>query len=297
MELHQIRYFLAVSDTLNFTRAAEICNVTQPALSRAIQQLEGEIGGPLFRRERKLTHLTDLGLLIRPQLHRIVESLSAAKREAGTFLAPGKPQLRVGIMCTVGPTRFTGLMSDFQMRCPDVALRIVEGTPAVLTVKLEQGEIDLALMASATGFSERFKVRPLYRERFLIACPAGHRFAKMSAVPISDVNNENYLLRINCEYRNAISELLQQSGSAVHICYRSEREDWIQNMVAAGLGICFIPEFTALLPGLVLRPVIEPELWRDISLVAMGEESLGIPAARFVKAASNYPWPASLYAT
>ena len=60
MEMHQIRYFLAVAQTLNFTRAAEQCNVSQPALTRAIQQLEDELAGPLIRREGKLSHLTDL---------------------------------------------------------------------------------------------------------------------------------------------------------------------------------------------------------------------------------------------
>src|SRR5262249_49974825 len=68
MEMHQVRYFLAVAQELNFSRAAEKCNVSQPSLSRAIQQLEGEFGGPLFHRERHLTHLTDLGEMVRPHL-------------------------------------------------------------------------------------------------------------------------------------------------------------------------------------------------------------------------------------
>ena len=77
MEIHQIRYFLSVCETLNFTRAAERCNVTQPALSRAIQKLEDELGGQLFRHERSLTHLTDLGHLMRPQLEQVVEGEKA----------------------------------------------------------------------------------------------------------------------------------------------------------------------------------------------------------------------------
>ena len=68
MEMHQVRYFLAVAQELNFSRAAEKCNVSQPSLSRAIQQLEGELGGPLFHRERHLTHLTDLGEMVREQV-------------------------------------------------------------------------------------------------------------------------------------------------------------------------------------------------------------------------------------
>ena len=78
MEMHQIRYFLAVAETLNFTRAAEKCNVTQPALTRAIQKLEEELGGLLLRRERNLTHLSDLGRLMKPHLEQILSESESA---------------------------------------------------------------------------------------------------------------------------------------------------------------------------------------------------------------------------
>jgi DNA-binding transcriptional LysR family regulator len=117
----------------------------------------------------------------------------------------------------------------------------------------------------------------------------------MKAVPIAEVNGENYLLRTNCEYRNAIADHIKNCGGAINICYRSEREDWIQNMVAGGLGICFIPEFSALFPGLVLRPVIEPELWREVSLVSMRDRTLTPAASKFVKAVGAYSWPESRF--
>src|SRR6266550_8807501 len=86
MDMHHIRYFLAVCETLNFTRAGEKCNVTQPALSRAIQQLEDEVGGLLFRRERNLTHLTDLGTLLRPRLQQIIDGVNDVKKDIKKFL-------------------------------------------------------------------------------------------------------------------------------------------------------------------------------------------------------------------
>ena len=76
MEMHQVRYFLALSDTLNFTRAAERCNVAQPSLTVAIKKLEAELGGPLFRRERNRSHLTDLGRLMKPHFERIRDTSS-----------------------------------------------------------------------------------------------------------------------------------------------------------------------------------------------------------------------------
>ena len=106
--MHQVRYFLAVADTLNFTRAAEQCHVSQPALTRAIQQLEEELGGLLRRRERRLTHLTDFGRLIEPHLRQLFADAEAAKTTAKRFLNMQAAELRLGVMCTIGPARFMG---------------------------------------------------------------------------------------------------------------------------------------------------------------------------------------------
>ena len=81
MEMHQARYFVALCETLNFTRAAEKCNVTQPSLTRAIKLLEDELGGPLFNRERNQTHLTELGRLMEPHLREVLDQ--AGRRGRG----------------------------------------------------------------------------------------------------------------------------------------------------------------------------------------------------------------------
>jgi len=108
MEMHQVRYFLAVAQHLNFSRAAEECNVTQPSLSRAIQQLEAEFGGPLFHREHKFTHLTDLGQMIRPHLEKIYSSAVKAKRVSRDLTEFRKVPLKFGIMSTISPLGTTG---------------------------------------------------------------------------------------------------------------------------------------------------------------------------------------------
>ena len=94
MELHQIRYFLKACETLNFTRAAEQCGVSVPSLSRAIHTLEEELGGQLFRRERHLTHLTDLGRLMQMHLSTIDKAADAAKRDAKDYSIRVSPQAR-----------------------------------------------------------------------------------------------------------------------------------------------------------------------------------------------------------
>ena len=149
MEMHQVRYFLAVADTLNFTRAAEQCHVSQPALTRAVQQLEDEMGGLLLRRERKLTHLTDFGRLIEPHLRQLSADAEAAKTTAEKFLNLQAAQIRLGIMCTVGPARFMGFLADFNHANPGCDLTLIEGVPGRMSEMLLKGELNLAVMAAA----------------------------------------------------------------------------------------------------------------------------------------------------
>ncbi|MBY5869572.1 LysR family transcriptional regulator [Rhizobium leguminosarum] len=290
MDIHHIRYFLAVCETRNFTRAAQNCNVTQPALSRAVQQLEDEVGGLLFRRERNLTHITDLGNLLRPRFQQVQDELLGVKTEASRFLCLNDAHLKVGIMCTIGPRRFTGLLTDFNMRHKGIQLQLVEGIPAKLSGLLEQGELDIAIMSSADNFPERFDVTPLFRERFMLAFPAGHRLSQYDAIPIAAIDGEIYLRRVNCEYWDYLTDLCDAQGVSTIVSYSSEREDWIQNLVAGGLGICFIPEYSAVVPGLQVRPVTEPEVTREVCLVTVTGRRFSPAVSTFVSAVKSYGW-------
>ncbi len=291
MDLHHIRYFLAVCETKNFTRAAELCNVTQPALSRAIQQLEEESGGLLFHRDRQTVSVTELGMLMRPRLQQVVEELSKARTDARKFLTLEDAQITLGIMCSVGPRRFTALLGDFRLRYPGISVRLVEGSLKQLCARLESGDLDVAILADPEEYSERFQTRLLSRERFLVAFSTSHRFNSFDAVPVKEVDGENYLRRLNCEYREVIAGHIRELGCRINVCYQSEREDWIQNMAAGGLGICFIPEFSAAMPGLKTRPVVEPELWREVRLVTMAGRRLSPALLSFVKTVGAHSWP------
>lgn len=291
MELHEIRYFLALSKTLNFTKAAETCNVSQPALTRAIQKMEDELGGLLFSRERNNTHLTELGRLLEPHLSEVLSRTHLAKETASRFLRLDSAQLRLGVMCTIGPVRFVSFLSRFNQRNPGVDLTLVEQTPAQLSELLTKGDIDAALMASPEAFPDPLQAQPLYAERFVVACSAGHRFARKNALRIADLDGESYLQRINCEYKDHLRDVCASHGANIVRSYRSEREDWILTMVAAGMGVCFLPEYSNTVPGVISRPVVDPPIQRDISLVTVAGRRWSSPLSAFVRAIRGYCWP------
>ena len=291
VELHEMRYFLALSKTLNFTRAAEICNVSQPALTRAIQKMEDELGGLLFSRERNNTHLTELGRLLEPHLTEVLARTQAAKETAGRFLRLDSAQLRLGVMCTIGPVRFVSFLSRFRADNPGVEMTLVEAVPDRLSELLLKGELDVALMARPEGFAVPLQPQPLYQERFVIACSAGHEFARKTAIRVAELDGQPYLARINCEYFDALRNVCHANGSRLLGSFRSEREDWILTMVAAGMGVCFLPEFSNTIPGVVSRHIIDPSVAREVSLVTVAGRRWSSPLSAFVRAVRQYRWP------
>lgn len=291
MEIHEIRYFMALCRTLNFTKAADACHVSQPALTRAIQKMEDELGGLLFSRERGNTHLTELGRLVRPHLEDVIARTDAAKETAGRFLSLDNAPLRLGVMCTIGPVRFVSFLSEFRIQNPGIEVTLVESTPDLLTESLTRGETDLALLARPGGFDSPLRAIPLYRERFVVACSAGHRFASQAAVPVSALNGESYLARVNCEHQDVLRETCRSHGAQLRRSYNSEREDWILTMVAAGMGVCLLPEYSNTVPGVVGRPMVDPVVEREVCLVTMAGRRWSKPIEAFVSALRHYRWP------
>ena len=290
MEFHQVRYFLTLSETLNFTRAAELCNVAQPSLTRAIKLLEDELGGPLFRRERNQSHLTELGHIMRPYLEDVWKNLKDARGQAERFVKLKDTPLAVGIMCTIGPNRIVRLLQRFREEQPGVRLNLIDGTARELHDQLERGDIDVAIYAWPAGRDDRFHAQKLYRETFLVAFPPGHRFEKLNAVSLKDTHNENYLQRLNCEMVDDFDAALLERTAQINICYGAERETWIQTMVMAGLGISFIPESTPRLVDLPVRPIVDPEVERTVELVTVRGRPYSPAVGAFVREAVRHRW-------
>lgn len=290
VEMHEVRYFLAACEALNFHKAAERCHVTQPALTRAIQKLEAELGGRLFNRERSHVRLTDFGLLMRPHLDEVLRRTLDAQLVARSFLKLEAASMTLGVMCTIGPLRFVGFLNAFRRDHPGIAITVTEGVPSRLSERLLEGELDVALMAQPQPFDRRFAAERIYSERFGLAFCAGHRLERHNALQLDAVEGESYLDRINCEFASHIDELCKARGITIDVAYRSEREDWIMAMVAAGMGVCFAPEFSALAPGVCYRPVADPAIVRQVSLVFVRDRPLSAAVAAFAKAVRCYDW-------
>jgi LysR family hydrogen peroxide-inducible transcriptional activator len=269
MELYQIRYFLTLCDTLSFARAAERCHVSSPSLTRAMQKLEQELGGTLIRRERRLSHLTELGQLVRPLLEQVLANAELAKTRATRFLDTERAPLKLGVMSTLGPNRLAPFLARFSMAGLGAELTIVEARLVELHELLCSGILDVAIATRLESAHVRLKYRPLYDERLVVVFPAGHRFAKLDAVPLCELRGENYLQRPHCGMEDALVRHCTGQGFKLRVVYRSERDDWIETMIAAGRGITIMPEYTHFGRATLARMLIDPELGRSVSVVTI----------------------------
>ena len=291
MEMHQVRYFLAVAEELNFSRAAAKCNVSQPSLSRAIQLLEGEFGGQLFRREHSRTHLSDLGKMIRPHLETVYNAAKKAKDLSSDVTKMQRTPFKLGIMSTISPNEIVDLIAALEARYEGLELRLCDASAADLRKRLLVGDLEVVIYAlPGEEADERTHVQPLFSEQMVIAVNRQHRLANEVGFPVKELNGEHYIHRMNCEFAGYADHILQEKGVTCTPTFWSERDDWTLAMVAAGLGFAFMPANSVNHPDVVGIPVIEPEFWRQVNLVTVRGRPYSPGVGALVREAMRKKW-------
>ena len=159
-----------------------------------------------------------------------------------------------------------------------------------MLARLESGDLDAALLA-LPNLSDRLQTVPLYTERYMLAFPSGHWFAKQDAIRLSDLEGVDYLKRVHCEFVDHFEALGSARPLGVNVRYTSEREDWVQAMVAAGIGCTIMPESLPTIEGIGVRPLTAPEVSRTVAIATVRGRPFSPPLQTLLRAASRYPWP------
>lgn len=290
MEMGQIRYVLSVARHMNFTRAAEDCGVSQPALTKGIKALEAELGAPLFNREGRRISLSGFGRSMLPHFKSIAEEAEATRALAENFRLLAQVPVKLGVQNTIGHVRLARFLAEFEARHEGIELAVSEASRDVLQSQLDSGEIDLAILTRDEA-GEQFRLTPLYEERYVVVFPPGHRLGNANAISLNQLSGQPYVDRLSCELREMVMEVCESQGVELYARFRSEREDWVQAMVLAGIGFAFMPEYSVTLPGLVQRPLIEPEVSRAVVAATVPGRQHSPAAAALMRAAQGFRWP------
>ena len=241
MEMHQLRYAVAVVRAGNFSRAAEQCHVSQPSLSQQIMKLEEELGERLFDRTKREARLTRHGEAFLQRAVRILEEVDAAKREANDAKDLLSGTVTLGVIPTDAPYLLPGVMATVDKKYPGVEMIVHEEQTTRLLKMLHGYEIDLAL-ASLPLEGEQLQIQPLFTEELLLALPPGHPLSRKAVVPDSELEQEHLIVMKegHCLGDQVLS-FCNRRQVRPKISFRSAQLETILALVTAGMGMSLIP--------------------------------------------------------
>jgi LysR family hydrogen peroxide-inducible transcriptional activator len=295
MDLTQIRYFLALARTLNFTRAAEACNVTQPALTKSIQRLEEELGGPLLLRERSLTQLTVLGRTVLPMLEQTYKAAEGAKQLASEMKRQTASPLRIGFAPDAPAPPFRPVFAEIAARLPAFQLDIVDADNDRLCDALLHGTLDVAIVTRGVDLPDRLNRWTIFTDTIVMVMPDDHELATQNAVKLTALDGINVVCRtLNCGMARLL-EQAQSDGINPAARHQADTVERVMDLVRGGLGIACSTELTSLPTGLRKRP-LEGAANHDVVLVAVAGRPFSRAADAFVKLTRARQWPTGIQA-
>jgi len=255
MELHQLRYFLAVADSGSFTKAAKASHVSQPSLSIQLAKLEAELGGPLFERARKGARLTQRGERFLASAKGALNILEAGKRELDEFRGLSGGRITLGCLPTTGAHLLPQLLKALAKQRPDLQIDLREESSPSLRRLLLAGEVDLAILDEA-GLHDKFESSLLFREPLLAVFPPK---AKIGPGPFKLKEAGQWpwvMLKRGHGFRQLVEELLAAAGPSTEprVVFESDGIETVQALVEAGQGMSLVPKMV-LRPGLTARPL------------------------------------------
>lgn len=292
MELHQLRYAVAVARTGNFSRAAELCHVAQPSLSQQIQKLEAELGEPLFERLRRQARLTHAGEAFLERAVRILDEVEAAERDIREAHDLERGKVVIGVLPTIAPYLLPRVLKEFGKAFPGVEVEVQEETTARLLKLVAAADVDLAI-ASLPIEDERFEIVRLFSEELLLAIPAGHALVKKRRVSTADLECESFILMKegHC-LGDQVLRFCNKHDFHPQVSCRSAQIETVLSLVNAGLGISLIPRM-AVREGrtrpTVCRSLAPPRPERTIVAFWPRRRQLGRAADMFLKLLRRNP--------
>jgi len=278
MEMQQIRYFLSLAQTLNFTRAAEECNVSQPALTRAIQALEAELGGDLIRREGRHSHLTELGKRMSPLLQRCYDSAITARDVARAVTKNEVAPLSLAISNSVNLELFMESVSELFRGFPGLQLRVQHGPGAEILQRLKEGEFDIAIAGSVEDGWDRLDRWRLFSEGFELEMHADHPLARVNTIDVASLNGHTLLKQTGCEDRAAVMQWFEDAGGVLEATHEFDSHHDLGALLRASAGIAIVPVNAPHPEGLKRARLSGLTLMRSVFIYAIAGRQRSAPA-------------------
>jgi len=265
--------------------------VTQPALTRAIKQLEGELGGDLIRRERGNSHLTELGRRMLPLMQQCYDAAMSARSLAKAVKSNEVAPLSVAVSLTVNMATFVGPLSQMFAAYPGAQLKIRRGNATELGAMLKDGDAELVLAGPLADSWERLDVWNLFDEPYGLLVNTEHALARRNEVEASVLAGENFLRQTGCEMTEVIAAALAAHDITMASAHEIETDNDLISLLEANAGIAFVPA-TAPSSARLRRLVVHGlDVRRTVSVYAVAGRQRSHVTATLLNLLRATEWP------
>lgn len=241
MELRQLEYALMLAEERNFSRAAEKLHLAQPSLSQQVMKLEKELGVQLFERRPGDIQLTYAGKRFVDQASKVLDQVVQLKQEMMDVAESHRGQIVIGSLPITGAHLLPAALQQFQREFPGIELVLIEETTTQLEMLTARGQTDFSLLSLPVE-EEGLEMIPLLEEEILLAVPPNHPFSSMPTVSLAKCSTEPFIfLKKGQGFREISNRLCQQAGFEPKVVFETTNIETVQSLVAAGMGIGFIP--------------------------------------------------------
>ena len=284
MDFNQIRYFLALAQTLNFTRAAELVNISQPTLTQSIRRLEEELGGSLVHRNGRRTRLTELGTRLLSDFDVASQFPKRIKRQAKEVLESGRYHLKVGVAPCIPISQMAQFLRSIEETEADADFVLSTLPTGEIERQLLHYEIDLALVAPDPLPSAKHVCYEFDHDPLVVVAHTGAGLSTSEPLDLDRLQTMPWIARAHCALDEQIRAKLGLLGVKCHVVTTVDRDDACLELVQAGKGFAVLPNSLAQCRGLAIGRLPMPALLLR-SYVCFNFDNLDAPhLAAMVKA-------------
>ena len=271
MELRHLRYFIAVAEELNFTRAADRLHMAQPPLSQQIQQLETQLGFQLFRRTKRTVVLTEAGQVFFEESQKIMQQVDRAIQLAQQTSRGELGQLMIGFVSSAAHNVVPAILQQFRTLHPAVKLELHELTTNEQLQRLRFGQIDIGFVRPPVE-EDGINSEIVFREPLIVALPETHHLADRAQVELRELSTEPFILfprSLAPGLYDPIVSLCQEAGFSPIAAQEALQMQTIVSLVAAEIGVAIVPESMQNFQrcGVVYKPLQESTFIVAIALI------------------------------
>lgn len=296
-DFRRIRYFVAVAEDLHFRRAADRLGIAQPALSRAIQSLEEELGVTLFVRSNRNVQITRAGQVFLDHVREILQLTERAAAAVRNAHEGRVGSLRIGYTDVAISGRLPTLLKEFQQRQPQITLLPQHGVTLTQLGRLTEGKLDIGFVTGPIN-KDGYDQHPVQSEDFVCVCANSHPFATRETIALSDLADENFVHGSSTDWQHFhdyLIPLCRRAGFTPRIVQEAFNTAGILGLVSCGMGVTVLTESVrqTLRPGLAVIPIsdlserlITCAIWRRDQVVG--------PTLHFVEYLQALPVPSHM---